>query len=204
MPRPDPVTLTSPVYENEVAQLSNRYGAPMHRHFEIELDDYMLATRHRRRHDRRAEVLFAVTQPSGKILLHTKHRYPPGLFRLFTGGIGFNETVECALAREVEEETGLECQIRRFLALCTYTFVRDELAMPFATYLFHLTADGQQAPTPRDRMEVFQIGEIALAGLPAVAARLRALNDERRVWGSWRAIGHDLVYETMNKRAASC
>lgn len=191
------------VCEEEVAELKAAFGVPSRRHFDIELDDYMLATRRYRARDRRAEVLFAITRPAGKVLLHTKPQYPSGLFRLFTGGVGRREPVLAALVREVREETGLTCEIESFLGLCTYNFTKGAYQTDFATYLFHLTAPADAEPRPQDA-EVAQIGEIALAGLPAVAAHLRGLDSQRKVWGEWRAIGHEVAYQTLSRRMPAC
>ncbi len=192
-----------PVYEDEVTELSACYGVPIRRHFDMELDHYMLARRQSRRHDRRAEVLFVISRPNGKILLHTKRHYPPGVFRLFTGGIGLHESVQNALWREVEEETGLDCTLQRFLALSTYCFRRGDFMARFATYSFHLVTDNEQMPQPRDTVEVACIGETTLSGLPHVAQRLHSLAPtKRRVWGQWRAIGHELVYEALRQTEA--
>lgn len=192
------------VCEKEVGALQAVYGTPVRRHYDIELDNYMLSTRENRRHDRRAEVLFVVTRPSGKVLLHTKPQYPPGVYRLFTGGIGLQEPVLTALEREVREETGLHCEIQSFLGLCTYTFTKGDFHMEFATYLFHLRALTDAPPQPQDTAEIAQIGEIALAGLPTVAAYLRGLNAHRKVWGDWRAIGHEVAFQTLSRRNLVC
>ena len=192
------------VREKEVIALQAAYGTPMRRHYDIELDDYMLSTRENRSHDRRAEVLFAITRPSGKVLLHTKPQYPQGIYRLFTGGIGLHESVLTALKREVQEETGLHCEIQSFLGLCTYTFTKDDFHMEFATYLFHLSTLTDAQPQPQDKDEIAQIGEIALAGLPLVAAHLRGLNAKRKVWGDWRAIGHEMAFQTLSQQNIVC
>lgn len=192
------------VCEEEVIALQAVYGTPVRRHFDIELDDYMLSSRENRSHDRRAEVLFAITRPSGKVLLHTKPQYPQGIYRLFTGGIGLQEPVLTALEREVWEETGMHCEIQSFLGLCTYAFTKNDFKMEFATYLFHLSALADERPQPQDVDEIAQIGEIALDGLPLVAALLRGLNEERKVWGDWRAIGHDIAFQALSRRIAIC
>ncbi len=192
------------VCEEEVSALRAVYGSPVRQHYDIELDDYMWSTRENRRHDRRAEVLFVITRPSGNVLLHTKPQYPQGIYRLFTGGIGVQESVLTALKREVQEETGLCCEIQRFLGLCTYTFTKDNFRMEFATYLFHLSALEDERPQPQDKAEIAHIGEIALAGLPLVAAHLRSLKAQRKVWGGWRAIGHEVAFQTLSRRNVVC
>ena len=190
------------VSEREVDDLAALYGNPARRHFSIELDDYLINGRARRRADRRAEVLFAVTRPSGRVLIHTKPRYPQGLYRLFTGGVNPDEAVADALVREVDEETGLACRVERFLAVCTYAFHHPDPVRRygFASYMFHLTAENEDAPAPRDLAEIGQIGEIALEGLPAIARHLRSLQGNRAAWGIWRAIGHDIVYEQLTRQ----
>ena len=193
-----------PVCEEEVKALKAVFGTPVRRHYDIELDDYMMSARENRRHDRRAEVLFAITRPNGKVLLHTKPQYPQGIYRLFTGGIGLQEPVLTALEREVQEETGLHCEIQSFLGLCTYTFTKDDYHMKFATYLFHLNALADEQPKPQDLEEIANIGEIALAGLPLVAAHLRSLNEQRKVWGDWRAIGHEVAFQALSRRIPVC
>lgn len=192
------------VCEEEVEALQSAFGTPLRRHYDIKLDDYMLSTRKNRSHDRRAEVLFAITRPNGMVLLHTKPQYPEGIFRLFTGGVDFHESVLTALKREVQEETGLHCEIMSFLGLCTYTFTKDDFHMEFATYLFHLTASADQQPQPQDLEEIAHIGEIPLAGLPLVAAHLKGLNHQRKVWGCWRAIGHEVAFQTLSRRIPVC
>lgn len=198
----DPPNSRPMVSEREVEDLAALYGRPVRQHFAIDLDDYLLDMRTRRRGDRRAEVLFAVTRPSGRVLIHSKPRYPQGLFRLFTGGINPDEPVADALFREVAEETGLVCRVERFLAVCTYAFHHPDpmRCYGFASYMFHLVTESEDAPCPRDLTEIGQIGEIALEGLPAIASHLRSLQGSRTAWGLWRAIGHDIVHEQLTRQ----
>lgn len=200
----DPPNTRPMVSEGEVDDLAALYGRPVRRHFCIDLDDYLLDMRARRRGDRRAEVLFAVTRPSGRVLIHSKPRYPQGVYRLFTGGINPDESVVDALFREVAEETGLACRVERFLAVCTYAFHHPDPVRRycFASYMFHLVIKDEDVPAPRDLTEIGQIGEIALEGLPAIASHLRSLQGNRAAWGIWRAIGHDIVYEQLTQQSS--
>lgn len=202
----DPPNSRPMVCEREVEVLADLYGQPARRHLCIDLDDYLIDSRARRRSDRRAEVLFAITRPSGRVLIHSKPRYPQGLFRLFTGGINPDESVVDALFREVAEETGLVCRVERFLAVCTYAFHHPDptCRYGFASYMFHLVTENEDAPAPRDLTEIGQIGEIALEGLPAIASHLRSLQGSRVAWGIWRAIGHDIVYEQLTQQPSVC
>ena len=61
-----------------------------------------------------------VRRPNGKLITAKKTFYPPGAFRLLTGGVGHGELIAAALLREVAEETGLDVVVRRFLAVIEY------------------------------------------------------------------------------------
>ena len=98
MPRTDtPLPALPMIDEGEVHTLAQRYGLPTRRHFDLDADVYMVAYRWREDVDRRAEVVFAIQYPSGEILLHTKRWYQPTFYRLPSGGIGLDESVEDAL-----------------------------------------------------------------------------------------------------------
>jgi hypothetical protein len=58
-------------------------------------------------HNRRGEVVLIVQKPDDRILLHTKPFYPAGVFRLPTGGLKPEESINDGLVRELYEETGL-------------------------------------------------------------------------------------------------
>ncbi len=108
MSRPDaPLSSLPMIDEEEVQILAQAHGSPIRRHFDLNADLYMVAYRWREDVDRRAEVVFAIQHENGEILLHTKAWYQPTFFRLPSGGIGLNESVEAALYREIAEETGL-------------------------------------------------------------------------------------------------
>ena len=72
---------------------------------------------------RRSEVAMAIRRPSGGILLQTKAFYPAGTFRLPTGGIKEGEDVEHALLREVHEESNLDVEIERLVAVIDHSAI---------------------------------------------------------------------------------
>lgn len=185
------------VHAEEVEELAVRYGAPGRHSFRVEADEYIYSYRWRKDSDRRAEVVFAIEDPDQGIWVHAKPHYPVHIFRLPSGGVHLDEAVEDALLREVEEETGLNVTVERFLALVEYQFYRDDSTVTFASYIFYLKSGGG---TP-----IFQEGEpisafygVPLWKLARIADDLRALNGDRRGWGQWRALAHDVVYEYLN------
>ena len=190
--------------EREVSELSACYGVPVRRSFDIQADAYMYAARWRAEHDvdRRAEVVFAIQGKRDEVWLHTKRSYQVPIYRLPTGGINLDERVEEALRREVLEETQLFCRIERFLGLCRYRFhwqgaADDPSTVEFASYIFLLCTEGQ--PDSRHSDEVAGFVPVLPAQLNDTAADLRNLIGQRRVWGQWRALAHDLVYEQLTQ-----
>ncbi len=188
--------------EREVAELSACYDAPVRRRFEIQADDYMHAARWRAEQDvdRRAEVVFAILGKRGEVWLHTKHSYQVPIYRLPSGGVDLDERVEDALRREVQEETQLFCRIERFLGLLHYRFHWQEptgssSTREFASYIFLLCTESEPSRCYNDEVAGFM--PVLPAQLNHTAVDLRNLIGKRRVWGQWRALAHDLVYEQL-------
>jgi 8-oxo-dGTP pyrophosphatase MutT (NUDIX family) len=108
--------ILNPEIEAEVAALAARYGEP--RRVAAVLSgtpfDPLIMT------DRFGEVCMVIRRPGGALLTAIKTFYPPGAYRLLTGGVGHGEPIEAALLREVEEETGLDVEVQRFVAVIEY------------------------------------------------------------------------------------
>jgi len=181
---------------HEVDELSRKYGAPIRRTFEMRTTDFDLIDRWRYDPDRRAEVVFAIQGPDERIWLHTKHNYPRPIFRLLSGGVEWHECVEDALLREVDEETGLPVEVQRFVALLDYRFHSAEIVVRFASYLF-LLRNRNGTPHPAGNEEIAEFRAILPGQLPQIAADLRNIIGERRDWGRWRAVAHDVLHEAM-------
>ncbi|HUG55980.1 MAG TPA: NUDIX hydrolase [Candidatus Limnocylindrales bacterium] len=184
----------------EIAALSERYGAPLHHDATISggFADPI------RRHDRVGEVCMVIRRPGGSLLLSTKTFYPPGAYRLPTGGIRAGERIEAALLRETREETGLETAVRRFLALVSYR-ARGEAAPLFHTFAFLLDELGGTLGSLDPAEEILAYREVAIADLPAVARALAAvgpspserIDGDWRDWGRFRAVVHGVVHEAL-------
>lgn len=180
----------------EVERLAARYGRPERRSYNVQADDYIRTYRWGKDSDRRAEVVFAVQDEAGRFWVHAKPHYPAHIFRLPSGGIHVVESVEDALLREVEEEMGLPVAISRFLGIVEYRFWYGPCVVSFASYVFHLrTADG--VPVCRVGEEISEFRAVLPTQVAQIAADLRNLMGDRRGWGQWRALAHDLVYESV-------
>ncbi len=184
------------VEADEIATLAARYGAPLRWSVELEADEYTRPYRFGTQGDRRAEAVFAVMDPSGGIWVHAKAHYPRHIYRLPSGGINWDEDVEQGLLREIEEEMALPVRVERFLGLVEYTFHHEGQLAYFASYIFLVSSAGG-APQPHVQEAITDFHMVLPSHLTQTAAELRNLMGDRHGWGQWRAIAHDLVYESL-------
>lgn len=184
----------------ELADLAERFGTP--RLVGARIPDAFFDPI--KRPDRFGEVCMVVRRPSGKVLLTTKDFYPAGTYRLPTGGISHGEDVFRALVRETREETGLDTEVRRFLAWIDYEG-SGEGRIVFHTFAFLLDETGGTlgALDPHERISAFR--EADVASLPAVADRLDSvasalspdIQGDWADWGHFRAVVHRAVAEEL-------
>ena len=184
------------VEADEVTALAAHYGSPLRWSVELEADEYTRSYRFSDKGDRRAEAVFAVLDPSGGIWVHAKAHYPRHIYRLPSGGIDWHEDVEHGLLREIDEEMALRVRVERFLGLIEYTFHHEGQVAHFASYIFLIGSEGG-APQPHAREAITDFHMVLPGHLTQTAAELRNLMGDRHGWGQWRAIAHDMVYESL-------
>jgi NAD+ diphosphatase len=194
-----------PEIEAEIADLGARYGAPGRVVSDLApwwpFDPL-------NRSDRYGEVCMVIRRRSGLLLTAIKTYYPPGCYRLLTGGVGHGERIIDALLREVDEETGLDVVVRRFLVAVEYRYTAQaggEVGS-FATFAFLLDEVGGtlEVRDPDERVADFR--EIAVADLPALADHLESQADgaDPQIGGSWadwgrfRAVAHRAVHAALS------
>ena len=200
-----PKQLGDLVDEAELADLRAYYGEFPLQHARLAMEAGSLDFYRRAFKNRRGEILFALRRPSGEVLLHTKHNYPPGVFRIPGGGIKWGEPVRASLVREVFEETQLGVEEEQFLGILTYEFhPRDggagKLVIPFVSYIF-VVPEVEGEPVPEDESEgISAFKWVPFKTLTQVAADLRALPRDargRQDWGHFRGLGHDFIVENF-------
>lgn len=196
--------------EQQVATLGQQYGAPLRQQVTLVSTS---AFDPLGKPDRYGEVCMVVRRPNGLLLTARKTFYPPDAYRLLTGGIGHGEPIFDALLRETEEETGLDVDVRRFLAVVEYTLEprrvlaarRPAANRPFYTFAFLLQEVGGVLACydPDERVEDFR--EVAVDELPRMADRLDRLGEQFdheiqgrwRDWGRFRSVIHRTVYQAL-------
>lgn len=186
--------LTRPmICEQELYELSQAYGIPLQRTYHIEADEYIRSYRWRKESDRRAEVVFAIQGSNQKLWMHHKKHYPDHLSRLPSGGVGWHEGIYDALLREIDEETGLAVQIQRFVGLLEYHFHHNGSTRKFASYIFHVRS--RESPIIPDTGEIYAFRAIRPSQLLQLSADMRNMLGDRRGWGQWRSLAHDVLYD---------
>ncbi len=190
--------------EAQIAALSQRYGAPLRSTVDLAVNTLFDPVG---KADRYGEVCMVVRRPNGRLISARKTFYPPGVFRLLTGGISHGELILDALRRETAEETGLLTIPRRFLAAIAYRVIDPQGAGigAFHTFAFLLEEIGGRlyCADPGERLDQFR--EIAIDELPRLADQLDALDAGHdpeihgrwRDWGRFRAVVHRVVYKQL-------
>lgn len=192
----------SEAIEAQLAALTPRYGTPKRMLVELadqRFDPYVQT-------DRYGEVCMVIRRPNGGLITMRKDVYPPGVFRLPTGGIRHGEAIYDALLRETAEETGLEVQVTQLLCAVAYRGPDDPpQRIGFASFAFLLDEIGGElaAHDPDERVEAF--GLALPHDLPALAAHLeqlsavedRAIGGRWQSWGRFRAVIHRAVADAL-------
>ncbi|MCB0061890.1 MAG: NUDIX hydrolase [Caldilineaceae bacterium] len=189
------------ICDREVRELITTFGDPIRRTYHIEADEYIRAYRWRPDLDRRAEVVFAIQDPNEQVWMHTKAHYPAHLSRLPSGGVECQERIYDALLREIAEETGwivtnYEVTVQRFIGLLEYHFHHNGSVRKFASYIFHLQSNGT-SPTINDPEEIYTFRAIRPSQLLQLTVDMRNMVGERRGWGQWRSLAHELVHDYL-------
>ncbi|HEX5735569.1 MAG TPA: NUDIX hydrolase [Blastocatellia bacterium] len=95
-----------------------------------------------------------------KILLVHRPRY--GDWSFPKGGVNAGESIEDAALREVKEETGIDCRIRRKLTVARYHYRTKRGAVrPKAVHYFLMEAVGGRIATDGDEVDLAEWFDIA-------------------------------------------
>ncbi len=142
---------------------------------------------------RRAEVLMVVVGPDGRVLVHTKRFYPPGVYRFISGGIGVEEPVEDALTRELLEETGQSPVSRCLIGVLAYRIYYQQERVDFASYVYRVDVADSHVRAADEAEEIADLRWIAPAEVVEVCRALEQVPPEWQDWGRFRVLGHAFV-----------
>jgi 8-oxo-dGTP diphosphatase len=161
--------------------------------------------------ERWSEVVMVIRRAiDGLVWVMTKQGFPQRLYSLPTGGIRYQERISAALWRELQEETGFEAQLQRFLAVIRYVPVLapgDPQEVPgFVSYVFLLEEKGGDYPVVTGGEKILDFKAVAPGELLDIARQWRELSGssdefhDLAAWGSYRSMAHQVVGEALTSR----
>jgi ADP-ribose pyrophosphatase YjhB (NUDIX family) len=141
------------VDERLLAPVIARFGAPAEwdasrEIAERERDSIARSARSQRQHD----VTFAVER-DGLLAVIRKPSFPPGAWRIPSGGIAPGETFEQGAHREAVEETGLKIELTGYPLVASSVFTHRGEQLPWVTHVVTATA-AQGDLAPQDHEEI--------------------------------------------------
>jgi 8-oxo-dGTP diphosphatase len=153
--------------------------------------------------DRRGEVVFGVIR-EGRIVTIRSDDYPPGVFRVPTGGISYGEDIENALLREIKEELGLDARILTFEGVIKFIFTHLNEKVEFYSYVFLLEDTGGRLIHDATDNEISEAKLATASDLEQVMEKL--LQQDKR-WLDWARFRYETTkavctaFVEMNKKA---
>ncbi len=189
----------------ELKLLAERYGSPLYTTALLATDAFEPVSMT----DRVGEVCMVIRRPNGCLLTAIKTGYPPGAYRLLTGGIHHGERIFDALIREIAEETSLAIVVRRLLAVVDYRRADDDQSV-FFTVAFLVDEVGGTLACNDASEHHAAFWEMAVDQLPAQADLIEHVSadfgsSDREAWAAWghfRAISHRLVWTALSSPVA--
>jgi len=149
--------------------------------------------------DRRGEVVFCVIRPNGKIVTVTCSDYPSGIYRIPTGGIGYNEDIVTAVYRETKEELGLDVEVLNFAGVIKIRLEHDNEHVMFYSYLFILKEIGGEILVDASDDEVSEVMEVDIDGLERISDSLADIPGKWNDWGKFRYVTTNAVYRFLKE-----
>ena len=111
------------VTEKMIGEMATHYGSPSTPTFDIPTPpDEIAFIRSTQKAGRNHDVtIYAIKDE--KVVVISKHFYPPDLYRAPSGGLDPGESFEDGIAREMSEEIGCVIELDRFLLRTSVNFV---------------------------------------------------------------------------------
>jgi 8-oxo-dGTP pyrophosphatase MutT (NUDIX family) len=125
---------------------------------------------------RRHDVTFAVRDAKGRVAAIRKPSFPPGAWRIPSGGIAPGESFEEGVLREALEEIGLAIEVEAYLMVARARFLHPDGSVDrWTTHVVSARPASGTRLAPRDRREIDHARWMTMDELTGpVAAVLRA------------------------------
>lgn len=159
-----------------LAPVRRRYGRPREWRPTVRLTAHDLRVLRMGGPGRRHDVTFAVRDAKRLVAVIRKPSFPPGAWRIPSGGIAPGESFEQGVLREALEETGLAIELEAYLLVARARFVHpDGSDERWTTHVVSAQPAAGTRLAPRDRLEIDDARWMTMDELTGpVAAVLRA------------------------------
>lgn len=188
--------------EKEYLNLCKRFDIePVYEEIDLRIDNksYFERMKDLVSNDRRGEVVFCVVRPNGKIIAVTCEDYPEDIYRIPTGGLGYEEDIIGAVNREVKEELGLDVKIIKFGGVIKIKFIHENESFMFYSYLFILKEVSGRLLLDALEDEISEIREVALDELEIVVEKLNNIKNRWKDWGKFRYTTSKAIVEILKE-----
>ena len=105
------------------------------------------------------------------------------------------ESIESALHREIYEETGLQVEISRFVAIIHYS--SETAQHRFTSYVFLVKEIGGELACHDVEEQISGFREIAPMELKSIIAHLQSIRGDFEEWAQFRSIAHKVMLKTI-------
>lgn len=99
------------------------------------------------------DVTFVIQAQDERVVIVRKPQFPPGAWRIPSGGIDRGESFEAGTLREAREETGLEIELTGYPLVADSVFTHRGAEIPWVSHVVTARAGSEQI-APRDRVEI--------------------------------------------------
>lgn len=194
--------------QSELLQLAQHYGQPLVSTTDLGTSNHFDPLNN---NDRYGEVCMVLRRKNGRLLTMKKTIYPPGAYRLPTGGIHHGEKVFDALLRETQEETSLEVSVERFLVAVAYKTNNTGEQPAFYTFAFLLNELAGTLHVQDEDEQVEGFREILPEELPTYIAFFASMpghysasiDGDWSDWANFRSVIHQLVWQALSSPHSS-
>lgn len=157
---------------SQAAELGRRFGRPQQWRTTVRLNDHDQGVLRLGGAGRRHDVTFAVLD-AGLVAVVRPVRFPPGLWRIPSGGVRPGEPVEAGVRREAGEELGIDVALTGYPLVARARLVHpDGRHLAWTTHVVTARPVSGTALAPRDLTEIAQAAWLGFGELTGPVGEL--------------------------------
>jgi ADP-ribose pyrophosphatase YjhB (NUDIX family) len=156
---------------DQIKKIEKRFGKPKKINMEFAMDQREFKNLLESMQDGRDSDITLVIFKDKKVIVIAKPWYPPGLYRLPSGGWKPGESFEDCARREGYEETGTRFQLKKYVLRAQATFTYQDKKVIWTSHVF--TAQYMSGELkPIDTIEIREVNLLTLDELSSLKQKL--------------------------------